>query len=488
VSDPDRGVAVPATPTPRLSDTHVHLNLDAYSSDRDDVIARAFEAGVELMVNVGFDLETSLASIKLAESFDPIYASAGLHPHDATRFDDDLAAELKRMAGHAKTVAVGETGLDYYRDLSPRGDQKAAFREQIRLARDLGLPLIIHNRDALADVLAIVDEENAGEVGGVMHCFPGDADYAREIVARGFHVGIGGPVTYSSKGRLVEIAKAVPRTRLLIETDSPWLTPEPHRGEARKRGARPRNEPAYVAAVAQKISRIRGESLEDLARATMGNAMRLFGIRSATGPAIVYEMWGNLYLNITNRCTNECEFCVRYQSDILWGYDLKLDAEPTVEDIVEAVGDPGRYREIVFCGYGEPTVRLDVVREVGRRLRDDGARVRLDTNGQGNLIWNRNVVPELVGSVDAVSVSLNAQDEDTYARLCRPRFGEATFSHVVAFIRECRKSGLEVAASVVDVPGVDVAAVGRIARELGVPLVVRGGGAPRPRHRQRPDE
>ena len=481
MSDSERAGAA-LSPPPRFSDTHVHLNLDTYSTDRDDVIMRAADAGVELMVNVGFDLETSRGSIELAESFDSIYASAGLHPHDAARYDDDLADELRRMADHTKTVAIGETGLDYYRDLSPRTQQKAAFREQIRLARDVGLPLIIHNRDALADVLAIVDEEKAGEVGGVMHCFPGDADYAREVVARGFHVGVGGPVTYSSKGRLVDVARTVPLTRLLIETDSPWLTPEPHRSEMKKRGGRPRNEPAYVAVVAQTISRIRGVEIEDLARATTGNAMRLFGIRGVRAPAIVYEMWGNLYLNITNRCTNECSFCVRYQSDILWGYDLKLEGEPTVEEIVEAVGDPGRYREIVFCGYGEPTVRLDVIREVGRRLRQAGARVRLDTNGHGNLIWNRNVVPELVGSVDAVSVSLNAQDDDTYARLCRPRFGEGTFSHVVAFIRECRGAGLEVAASVVDVPGVDVEAVGRIARELGVPLVVRGGAAPRPQH------
>lgn len=464
---------------PRLTDTHVHLNLDSYSGDRDDVIARARDAGVEFMVNVGFDLTTSRESIELAESFDSIYASAGLHPHDAALYDDALAGELRRMAGHPKVVAIGETGLDYYRDLSPRDSQRAAFREQIRLAREVELPLIIHNRDALEDVLTIVDEEGAGAVGGVMHCFPGDAEYAREVLARGFHIGIGGPVTYSTRGRLVDVARTVPRNRLLIETDSPWLTPEPQRGRMRAAGLKPRNEPVHVSEVAQAISAIRGDELEDLARATAGNAMRLFGIRPAEGPSIAYEMWGNLYLNITNRCTNECTFCVRYKSDILWGYDLKLGSEPSVEDIMKAIGDPRRYREVVFCGYGEPTVRLDVVRGVGTRVREAGARVRLDTNGHGNLIWNRNVVPELVGSVDAVSVSLNAPDDATYARLCRPRFGEGTHAHVISFIRECRKAGLEVVASVVDVPGVDVASVRRVAAELGVPLVVRGAGGPR---------
>ena len=474
--DPERSESPQA---PRLTDTHVHLNLHEYSTDRVDVIARAEAAGVELMVNVGFDLDTSRRSIELAEAHESIYASVGLHPHDAAAYDDRLAAELKRMSEHAKVVAVGETGLDYYRDLSPRDEQRAAFRAQIRLARSVGLPLIVHNREALGDVLAIIDEEGAGEVGGVMHCFPGDADYAREIVARGFHVGIGGPVTYSTKGRLVDVVRSVPRTRLLIETDAPWLTPEPQRGRMRSAGQRPRNEPAFVVQVAEAISAIRGEAVDDVARATAGNAMRLFKVRPSGGPAVAYEMWGNLYLNITNRCTNECSFCVRYKSDILWGYDLKLQGEPSVEEIMEAIGDPGRYREVVFCGYGEPTVRLDVVKEVGRRLRQSGARVRLDTNGHGNLIWNRNVVPELVGSLDAVSVSLNAHDDDTYARLCRPRFGKGTFAHVVAFLRECKKAGLEVAASVVDVPGVDVKAVARVAEDLGVPLTVRGGGEPR---------
>ncbi len=458
----------------RLSDTHVHLNLRDFARDRDEVIARARSAGIELLVNVGFSLTTSRESVRLAEAHDFIYASVGVHPHEASTLTDALLSKLRSLAEHPRVVALGETGLDYYRDLSRREDQRNAFRAQIRLARDVGLPLIIHNRDALDDVLTIMDEEDAGSVGGVMHCFPGDAAYAREVVARGFHVGIGGPVTYSRKGRLLDVAREVPVTRLLLETDAPWLTPEPHRGRARKHGQRPRNEPAYVADVAETIATIRGVDVADLARATTGNAMRLFSIGATQRPSIAYEMWGNLYLNITNRCTNECGFCVRYQSDTLWGYNLKLDREPTVEDIVEAVGDPTRFREVVFCGYGEPTTRLDVLLDVGRRLRTAGARVRLDTNGHGNLIWSRNIVPDLEDAVDSVSVSLNAQDAATYSEICRPKFGEKTFDHVVGFVRECVKAGLEVTTSVVAVPEVDVEAVRKIAAGLGVPLRVRG--------------
>jgi TatD DNase family protein len=463
---PDR-----ASTAPPITDTHAHLDLDPYDGDRDEVIARARAAGVELIVNVGFNLETSRASIGLAESHDFIHASVGLHPHDAAQMSEGLIDELRTLARHPKVVAIGETGLDFYRDLSPRGAQEDAFRRQIRLAKELGLPLIVHNRDALADALRILDDEGAPAAGGVMHCFPGDSEYAREVVARGFHVGIGGPVTYSKRGRLRGVAESVPLKRLLIETDAPWLPPTPHRGK--------RNEPAYVALVARAIAEIRGVAVGDLARATTGNALRLFRAARRPPPSIAYEMWGNLYLNVTNRCTNECTFCIRYQTDVLWGYNLRLDGEPTVEEVIDAIGDPTRFREVVFCGYGEPTIRLDVIKAVGAEVRRRGGRVRLDTNGQGSLIWNRNIAPELREVVDAVSVSLNAHDAEVYRSLCRPTREGDVFRHVLSFIRECAKAGIEVAASVVDVPGVDLARAKALADELGVPFRVRGGAAGR---------
>jgi TatD DNase family protein len=456
---------------PLLADTHAHLNLDDYRVDRGEVVERARAAGVGLIINVGFDPATSDESVALAETHPFIYASVGLHPHHAASLTDDVLDRYERLAAHPKVVAIGETGLDHFRDLSPREDQERAFRAQIRLAKKVGLPLIIHNRDALADVLRVVDDEGAPEAGGVMHCFPGDATYASEVVARGFHVGVGGPVTYSPRGRLAGVATGVRQDRLVLETDAPWLPPVPHRGR--------RNEPAYVRLVAERVAELRGMSLADLARVTTGNAVRLFRIPERPAPSIAYEMWGNLYLNITNRCTNSCGFCIRYQTDVLWGYTLKLEREPTVEEVIDAVGDPTRYHEVVFCGFGEPTVRLDVVTEVGRRLRAAGARVRLDTNGHGNVIWNRNIVPELVPAVDSVSVSLNAADADTYERLCRPSFGAKTLDHVVAFVRECKKEGLQTAVSVVDVPGIDIEKVQALAVSLGVPLRVRGSGVAR---------
>jgi len=180
-------------------------------------------------------------------------------------------------------------------------------------------------------------------------------------------------------------------------------------------------------------------------------------------------------INITNRCTNQCEFCIRYQTDVLWGYNLRLDREPTAQELLEAIGDPTRYDEVVFCGYGEPTVRLDVLLEVGRAVREAGGRVRVDTNGHASLIWNRNVAPELAEAADAVSVSLNAESAEVYERICKPRFGPGTYDHVKAFIRECVKAGLDVTASVVDVPDIDIEASRKVATELGARFRVRGG-------------
>ncbi len=452
-----------------LVDTHLHLDLKDYNQDREAVIERARAAGVRFMVNIGFDLKTTRGSIALAEKHDFIYASAGLHPHDAKLWNHSFETELEELARHPRVVAIGETGLDFYRNLSPRGDQIRAFRGQIRMAKRLGLPLVIHNRDALDDVLSIIDEEEAGEVGGVMHCFPGDADYAREVVERGFHVGIGGSITLERNGRLAEVARTIPRRRLVLETDAPWLTPQPQKGKGMRR-----NEPAFIVSVAEAIAEATGMSYDDVARQTTGNAMRLYGIEPPR-PSIAYEMWGNLYLNITNRCTNECEFCIRYQTDILWGYNLRLDREPTAQELLDAIGDPTRFDEVVFCGYGEPTVRLDVLLEVGRAVREAGGRVRVDTNGHASLIWNRNAAPELAEAADAVSVSLNAESSEVYERVCKPSFGPGTYDHVKAFIRECVKAGLDVTASVVDVPGIDIEASRKVAAELGARFRVRGG-------------
>jgi len=248
-------------------DTHAHLNMPDYI-DLNDVIERAKQAKIEAIINVGFDLDSSKASVKLSSDFDFIFSSVGIHPHDASSDNSAKIDELKKLAKNDKVVAIGETGLDYYKNLSPKDAQVDLFLKHIALAQDLSLPLIIHARRSYEDVLKILHEEGRGKLTGVMHCFSGDANIARLCLDLGFYISIAGPVTFKKADDLREIAKFVPIDRLLIETDCPYLAPDPNRGK--------RNEPSFMISTAKKIAEIRGLKLEDFALKTTENAKRLF--------------------------------------------------------------------------------------------------------------------------------------------------------------------------------------------------------------------
>jgi TatD DNase family protein len=254
-----------------LFDTHVHLNAEQFNDDLQEVIDRAMAEGVTNMVVVGFDQITIEKAIKLAEQYEFIYASVGWHPVDAIDMTEDHLEWLRELAGHPKVVALGEMGLDYYWDKSPKEIQKEVFRKQIRLAKEVQLPIIIHNRDATADIVDILKEEQAGEVGGIMHCYSGSVETALECIEMNFYISLGGPVTFKNAKKPKEVAESIPMERLLIETDCPYLTPHPYRGK--------RNEPAYVKLVAEEIAGLKGVSLEDVAEATAKNAKKIFGIK-----------------------------------------------------------------------------------------------------------------------------------------------------------------------------------------------------------------
>lgn len=251
-------------------DSHAHLDDRKFDGDRDEMLQRARENQISNIINVGYDLASSRRSLDLAANYDFIYAAVGIHPHDAAEAGANYLDELRAMAALPKVVAIGEMGLDYYRNLSPKEIQQRVFREQIRLAAELEKPVIIHDREAHGDVMAILREEKVGPAKGVLHCFSGSLEMARECIKMGFYLSIAGPVTFSNAKKLREVAAGVPLDRLLIETDAPYLTPEPHRGK--------RNESAYVACVGRCVAEIRGIPVEELAAATTGNARRLFGI------------------------------------------------------------------------------------------------------------------------------------------------------------------------------------------------------------------
>ncbi|WP_188207375.1 TatD family hydrolase [Alkalibacillus aidingensis] len=253
-----------------LFDTHVHLNADQFMEDRDEVIERAKEAGVTHMVVVGFDRKTIPLAIEIAEQYDFIYAAIGWHPVDAVDMKEEDLGWIEELSAHPKVVAIGEMGLDYHWDKSPKDVQKQVFREQIALAKKVNMPIIIHNREATEDIVQILKEENAQEIGGIMHCYNDVVEYARECLDMNFYISLGGPVTFKNATDPKVVAQEVPLDRLLIETDCPFLAPHPNRGK--------RNEPAYVKLVAEKIAELKEISLEEVAQHTTENAKRLFKI------------------------------------------------------------------------------------------------------------------------------------------------------------------------------------------------------------------
>jgi TatD DNase family protein len=257
-----------------LIDTHTHLDDARYNDDREATIVRARDAGVDAFVTIGCDLSTSLAAVALAEQHPFIYATIGVHPHEVKHILDSWYDEFRRLAQSKKVVAYGEIGLDYHYNHSPPNEQRERFREQIQLARELKLPVIIHTREAQDDTIAILQEEKASEVGGVFHCFSGDAWLAKDALDLGFYLSFSGILTFQNATMLRDIAKTVPLDRLLIETDCPYLTPVPHRGK--------RNEPAYVSSVAHKLAEIHADapnmSVDTIGRMTTENAKRLFKI------------------------------------------------------------------------------------------------------------------------------------------------------------------------------------------------------------------
>jgi TatD DNase family protein len=269
----DRLPALPALPAGQtLIDSHCHLDMDEFDRDRTDVLVRAASAGVGTMITIGAGgpLAANERAVALAAAHAPLYATVGVHPHEAAIVTDDVVAAIGALARRPKVVAIGETGLDYHYDNSPRPRQRDAFARFIRLARELRLPVVVHLRAADDDALAIMRGEGAHDVGGVIHCFSGDAASARAFVDLGFHISFSGIVTFKSADTLREAARVVPQDRLLVETEAPFLAPVPYRGR--------RNEPALVAQTAALLAEVRGETFEGVAAHTRENARRLFGI------------------------------------------------------------------------------------------------------------------------------------------------------------------------------------------------------------------
>ncbi|MFB0522879.1 MAG: TatD family hydrolase [Candidatus Bathyarchaeia archaeon] len=252
-----------------LVDSHAHLQWASFDKDLEEVIRRAREVGVKYIVDIGFDVDGSRRAVGLAERYEGLYATVGVHPHNAGQFNDDVLDELRLLSEHGKVVAVGEIGLDYYRNLSSRTAQKKAFEAQLGLAEELGLPVVVHDRDAHRDVLEILSRFE-GRIEGMMHCFSGSRELAERCLRSGFYISFAGPVTFPNARRLQAIAKWINLDKILLETDSPWLAPQEKRGK--------RNEPAFLPFTAEKIAKLKRISVDELGEATTRNAKEIFQI------------------------------------------------------------------------------------------------------------------------------------------------------------------------------------------------------------------
>ncbi len=452
-----------------IIDTHCHLEMKHFDKDRDSVVQRALENGVKKMITVGTNIKDCQKVIEIANTCPEVFCAVGVHPHDSREIVAHGVKKIRSLLSEKKVLALGEIGLDFFKNYAPRDVQIEAFEKQLALALDLDVPVIIHDRDAHDEILDILKKNKKGLYRGVFHCFSGDMDFAEKVLDLGFYLSFTGTITYKNEVNSHKVLDMVPWDRVMVETDCPYLTPVPFRGK--------RNEPSYVKYVGEKLAELWGVSFQEAANITTENAFRLFGFEYAgKKPEIAYEWKGNLYLNITNRCTSRCSFCAKQPDYQLGSINLRLNREPTVMEVMAKVKDLEKYPEVVFCGYGEPTKRLDDLLEIAVLLRKKGAeKIRLNTNGHSDLINKKETTHLFKDVIDSVSISLNAHDRLSYLNLCKPEFGEKSFDKVKKFIQDIKKFVPEVTATAVNHPNVDIEKCRLIAKdELGVNFRARG--------------
>jgi len=447
-------------------DTHAHLFFPNFEEDLDQVIQNAEEAKVSYILVPATDLITAQRVIELTEKYEMVYGAVGIHPHDSKEWDSSFIQKIEVLAKHKKIVAIGEIGLDYYYDFSPKESQIQAFKSQIELALKLDLPVIIHNRESDEDMMSIIRSYCGAGLKAQFHCFNSSIENAMELVNMNYMISFTGNITFKKAVDLRNIVKHIPPAQLLLETDSPFMTPVPHRGK--------RNEPSYVKFIVEQIAELHNLRIEDVARITSFNAFRTYGIGSKPDTVFTYKLGEALYINVTNRCNAHCVFCKRKDDPTLRGYNLRMERtdEPDADIYIKEIGDPKNYKEIVFCGYGEPTIRWDVVKVVARYIKDNGGKTRLNTNGHGNAINKRDITPELNGLIDVVSISLNTFNPKQYSELMGLKV--SYFNEMINFAKGAKQFVEKVVMSIVSVDEVDIERSRKIAEEnIGAEFRVR---------------
>ncbi len=443
-----------------IIDTHAHLNFPSFESDQENVIDNARKENISTIINIGSGnrLQSNFKSLDIANAHDFIYTTIGFHPDCVEKITENDYIELEKLLPNKKIVAIGEIGLDYHYKSSNIQDQKTHFVRQLDWAHKLNLPVIIHCREAFNDTLTIL--ENYKKLKGVFHCFSGSQDDAKKILDFGFYISLTGVITYKNANNLIEVVKNIPIERILVETDCPFLTPEPFRGK--------RNEPSYIKYTIQKIAELKELSFKDVARVTKLNAISLFNLPiEIKENVIAYKIRNSLYINLTNKCINVCVFCGKRNDFIVKGHSLHLNTEPDVEDVLKEISKYSNFDEIVFCGYGEPLLRFDALKAIAKTIKEKlQIKIRINTSGLANLYYKRNILPELTNLIDTISVSLNAHDAKTYEQICPSRYKEKSFEAVCDFIKIAKDFIPEVIATAVDLPSIDINKTEKLATEI----------------------
>lgn len=436
-------------------DVHTHLEMPEFDSDREEVIKRAINENFNFICTVGTEPKYWDKVKEIAHSHKNIYFSLGLHPHEASRYNKDVEKKLIEYLSDEKCLMLGEIGLDFFKNYSPKDVQIEVFNTQLDLAEKINKPVMIHIRDAHTEAKEILKKRS---LKGIIHCFSGDVDDARFYINLGYYISIPGTVTFKKAINVHNVVKNIPLDYILTETDAPFLAPEPYRGK--------RNEPVFVKEIVKKIAEIKNISIEDVCRTIKLNTQKAFNLDIQKKTQIVYKIRNSLYINLTNKCTNRCVFCGKNTDYFVKGHYLRLEKDPTLEEILNSLPDNLReFDEVVYCGYGEPTIRLDLIKKLSPILKEKGVKkIRLNTDGLINLREGRNTEEELAKYIDAVSISLNAGDEDTYNKICRPQIMGA-FKSLIDFIKNAKKFIKDVTVTAVAIPNLDIDKIKRFAEE-----------------------
>ncbi len=388
-----------------------------------------------------------------------IFIAIGIPSESATIYNNEIENKLLKLIKKNKIIAVGVIGLDYRNKKVSRNIQKKIFQKQLILAKKNNLPVIISCPYSYKDCYKILKKIYKDKVKGIINFNSENKKQIKSFIDLGMFVSFSSDIIFGRDKKAAEIISLVPQNKLLIRS----LNLKNKNKDYSKLISDIKKTVKEIALIRKKVS------VEDIARIVSYNTISLFRLPIELKDKYTYKIRNSLYINLTNRCTNRCDFCPRLKKPVVKGYYLKLKKEPTVKEVIKEIGDPKKFDEIVFCGYGEPTIRLKTIKKIAKWVKENSGKTRLNTNGHANMIAGHNVLPELKSLIDVISISLNFHNEDLYLKHCHPIFGKKTWDELLEFIKEAKKNISKVVLTVVEgYQEVDIDKCQKIADNLGV--------------------